>query len=111
MSNKNTFCGGCGNPMFNGKEFCRCCSLEISDRGFSSHTDFEVWHETEFDQSEATEFDNEAADALGESVETVMQNGFQPRAFEAELSMEDVDLVFLAEEKTWRKHFGIQTRL
>ena len=105
MCNNNSFCGGCGNPMFNGKDVCRCCSLEIFNRGFSSHADFGDWHELEFDQSEATEFEHELAEAWGESVEAVVQHGFQPRAFEAELSDEEVDLIFLAEEEAWQKQF------
>lgn len=107
MCNNNSICGGCGNPMFNGKDVCRSCSLEILNRGFSSQADFDDWHETEFDQSEASEFDHEVAAGLGESVETVVQHGFQPRAFEAELSDEAVDLVFLAEEKAWRRQFQV----
>jgi hypothetical protein len=107
MCKNNSFCGGCGNPMFNGKDVCRCCSLEILNRGFSSHADFDDWHETEFDQSEATEFDHELAEAWGESVKTVVQSGFQPRPFEAELSDEEVDLIFLAEEEAWRKQFHV----
>ena len=103
MCSKNSFCGGCGSAIFDGNDLCRSCVSNARERGFSSLRDFDNWHESEFEQLEASEFEHNVAARFGESVETVMRHGFQPRAFEAELAIEEVDFVFLAEEKAWRE--------
>ncbi len=105
MCNKNSFCGGCGSPVFDGKAVCRSCVSCIHERGFVSIEHFDDWSETEFSRLEASEFDCEIATQLGESVEAVVQHGFQPTDFETESGFEEVDWVFLAERKAWHKQF------
>lgn len=109
MPTNNSFCGGCGSPNFNNRTLCCSCTSQVMDRGFSSLEDFDDWSEPEFLQSESSEFEHEVASTLGESLERVVLQGFQPRAYEAEIPMEDVDWIFLEEEKRWYKQFAIQT--
>ena len=109
MCIKNSFCGCCGSPIFNGKTVCRSCVSSIEERGFVSVEHFDEWCDAEMDYLEANEFECEIAAQWGESVEDVMQHGFQPTVFEVESGFVEVDRVFLAEKEMWQRQFEAQT--
>jgi len=86
MSTKNCFCGGCGNPLFNGELHCRSCCSDESRRGFLEMSDsLDDWYYPDFDDVEASDFEIEVASLTSEPVSTIVDRGFHLVTPEQEL--------------------------